>query len=191
MIKSPIVEQFDCECDLWARWWWWLLVSLQLCSSYFRRTVESNLYNKMSELQEEICLKKLDLRVAQLHLAAVKAQVNPTISPIWNSHPFPSHLSSFIVDYTQPPPSIMQFYSLWPLNRPGGYYTIISNACRQLPWLLSLRWTSTASFLCAKSARGEIYRYRSDEKTWKPSSLTCSTFQICFPQRCFQFNYAY
>jgi len=28
----------------------------------------------MSELQEEICLKKLDLRVAQLHLAAVKAQ---------------------------------------------------------------------------------------------------------------------
>jgi len=39
------------------------------------RTVESNLYNKTSELQEEICLKKLDLRVAQLHLAAVKAQV--------------------------------------------------------------------------------------------------------------------
>ena len=40
------------------------------------RTVESNLYNKTSELQEEICLKKLDLRVAQLHLAAVKVQVN-------------------------------------------------------------------------------------------------------------------
>jgi len=39
-----------------------------------QRTVESNLYNKTSELQEEICLKKLDLRVAQLHLAAVKVQ---------------------------------------------------------------------------------------------------------------------
>ena len=39
------------------------------------RSLESNSYNKASELQEEICAKKLEWRMAQLHLAAVKAQV--------------------------------------------------------------------------------------------------------------------
>nr|CAH0101404.1 unnamed protein product [Daphnia galeata] len=39
-----------------------------------QRSLESNSYNKASELQEEICAKKLEWRMAQLHLAAVKAQ---------------------------------------------------------------------------------------------------------------------
>lgn len=42
------------------------------------RSLESNSYNKASELQEEICAKKLEWRMAQLHLAAVKAQVYTT-----------------------------------------------------------------------------------------------------------------
>lgn len=42
---------------------------------YCNRSLESNSYNKASELQEEICAKKLEWRMAQLHLAAVKAQV--------------------------------------------------------------------------------------------------------------------
>ncbi|KAI9565377.1 hypothetical protein GHT06_009169 [Daphnia sinensis] len=41
---------------------------------YCNRSLESNSYNKASELQEEICAKKLEWRMAQLHLAAVKAQ---------------------------------------------------------------------------------------------------------------------
>lgn len=49
------------------------------------RSLESNSYNKANELQEEICAKKLEWRMAQLHLAAVKAQVdhddNNTHSP--------------------------------------------------------------------------------------------------------------
>ncbi|XP_065351579.1 uncharacterized protein Stacl isoform X16 [Cloeon dipterum] len=39
-----------------------------------QRSVESSLYNKANELQEDISLKRFDLRVAQIHLAAVKAQ---------------------------------------------------------------------------------------------------------------------
>lgn len=41
----------------------------------YYRSLESNSYNKATELQEEICAKKLEWRMAQLHLAAVKAQV--------------------------------------------------------------------------------------------------------------------
>jgi hypothetical protein len=37
--------------------------------------LESNQYNKANEVQEELCNKKLDWRLAQLHLAAAKAQV--------------------------------------------------------------------------------------------------------------------
>ncbi|XP_076346314.1 uncharacterized protein LOC143244822 isoform X2 [Tachypleus tridentatus] len=40
------------------------------------RSLESNLYNKANELQEDISLKRFDLQVAQLHFAAVKAQQN-------------------------------------------------------------------------------------------------------------------
>jgi hypothetical protein len=34
------------------------------------------LYNKANELQEDISMKRFDLRVAQIHLAAVRAQVS-------------------------------------------------------------------------------------------------------------------
>lgn len=43
---------------------------------YVYRSVEASLYNKANELQEDISLKRFDLRVAQIHLAAVKAQVS-------------------------------------------------------------------------------------------------------------------
>ncbi|KAL0106410.1 hypothetical protein PUN28_016261 [Cardiocondyla obscurior] len=39
-----------------------------------RKSAESNLYTKVAELQEDISLKRLDLGVAQLRLAAVQAQ---------------------------------------------------------------------------------------------------------------------
>ena len=39
------------------------------------RSLESQLFNKSNELQEDISLKRFDLRVAQIHLAAVRAQV--------------------------------------------------------------------------------------------------------------------
>lgn len=38
------------------------------------RGLESNLYNKVNEIQEDISMKKYDYRAAQLHLAAVRAQ---------------------------------------------------------------------------------------------------------------------
>ncbi|CAG9560540.1 unnamed protein product [Danaus chrysippus] len=38
------------------------------------RSLESNLYAKVNEIQEEISLKKYDYRATQLHLAAVRAQ---------------------------------------------------------------------------------------------------------------------
>lgn len=40
------------------------------------RGIESQLYNKANELQEDISMKKFDLRAKQIHLAAVKAQVS-------------------------------------------------------------------------------------------------------------------
>ena len=42
------------------------------------RSLESQLFNKANELQEDICLKRFDLRVAQIHLSAVKSQVGTT-----------------------------------------------------------------------------------------------------------------
>ncbi|XP_075731573.1 SH3 and cysteine-rich domain-containing protein isoform X6 [Rhipicephalus microplus] len=39
-----------------------------------QRSLESSLYNKANELQEDISMKRFDLHVAQIHLAAVKAQ---------------------------------------------------------------------------------------------------------------------
>lgn len=40
-----------------------------------QRSVDSALYNKANELQEDISMKKFDLRVAQMHLRAISAQV--------------------------------------------------------------------------------------------------------------------
>ncbi|XP_018795906.1 PREDICTED: uncharacterized protein LOC108973251 isoform X3 [Bactrocera latifrons] len=39
-----------------------------------QRGIEGQLYNKVNELQEELSLKKFDLRAKQLHFAAIKAQ---------------------------------------------------------------------------------------------------------------------
>ena len=39
------------------------------------RSLESQLFNKANELQEDISLKRFDQRVALLHLGAVRAQV--------------------------------------------------------------------------------------------------------------------
>ena len=48
-----------------------------LCSLCFlSRSLESALFNKANELQDEISAKKYDLRVAQMQLAAVRAQVS-------------------------------------------------------------------------------------------------------------------
>ncbi|XP_023227912.1 uncharacterized protein LOC111628370 [Centruroides sculpturatus] len=40
-----------------------------------QRSLESNLYNKSNELQEDISMKRFDLQVANIHLAAVRAQL--------------------------------------------------------------------------------------------------------------------
>ncbi|GLV34333.1 Stac-like [Carabus blaptoides fortunei] len=39
-----------------------------------QRSLESNLYNKVNELQEDISMKRFDLRVAQVHLSAINHQ---------------------------------------------------------------------------------------------------------------------
>ncbi|KAK3915645.1 F-BAR and double SH3 domains protein 1, partial [Frankliniella fusca] len=41
-----------------------------------QRSLESSLFNKANELQDEISVKKYDLRVAQMQLASVRAQVS-------------------------------------------------------------------------------------------------------------------
>ena len=42
---------------------------------YDYRSAEGNLHSKVAELQEDISIKRFDLGVAQLQLAAVHAQV--------------------------------------------------------------------------------------------------------------------
>ncbi|XP_042220759.1 uncharacterized protein LOC121865428 isoform X14 [Homarus americanus] len=39
-----------------------------------QRSIESSVFNKANELQEDVSMKRFDLRVAQVHLSAVKAQ---------------------------------------------------------------------------------------------------------------------
>jgi aromatic ring-cleaving dioxygenase len=46
------------------------------------RSLESSLYNKANELQEDISMKRFDLRVAQIHLGAVRAQVGPHVKAL-------------------------------------------------------------------------------------------------------------
>lgn len=40
------------------------------------RGIETKFYSKANELQEEISMKKFDLRAKQIHLSAVRAQVS-------------------------------------------------------------------------------------------------------------------
>lgn len=44
-----------------------------------QRSLESNLYNKVNELQEDISMKRFDLRVAQIHLSAINHQVSSSV----------------------------------------------------------------------------------------------------------------
>ncbi|XP_022816041.1 uncharacterized protein LOC111349244 isoform X4 [Spodoptera litura] len=48
--------------------------SLDQLGRHQTRGIESNLYNKVNEIQEDISVKKYDYRATQLHLAAVRAQ---------------------------------------------------------------------------------------------------------------------
>ncbi|XP_075970674.1 SH3 and cysteine-rich domain-containing protein isoform X6 [Anticarsia gemmatalis] len=48
--------------------------SLDALARHQTRGIESNLYNKVNEIQEDISIKKYDYRATQLHLAAVRAQ---------------------------------------------------------------------------------------------------------------------
>ena len=41
-----------------------------------QRSVEANLFNKANEIQEDISMKRFDLRVAQIHLRAINSQVS-------------------------------------------------------------------------------------------------------------------
>ncbi|XP_022649695.1 uncharacterized protein LOC111245510 isoform X3 [Varroa destructor] len=49
--------------------------ALDSLSRLQQRSIESNLFNKANELQEDMCLKRFDLQVAQIHQAAVRAQL--------------------------------------------------------------------------------------------------------------------
>ena len=42
----------------------------------YYRSLESQLFNKANEIQEEISVKRFDQGVGQLHLAAIKKQVS-------------------------------------------------------------------------------------------------------------------
>lgn len=45
-----------------------------------QRSLETNLYNKANEVQEDISLKRFDLRVAQIHLSAISSQVRRALA---------------------------------------------------------------------------------------------------------------
>lgn len=49
--------------------------SLETLVRIQQRSLESSLYNKANELQEDISMKRFDLRVAQMHLSAINSQV--------------------------------------------------------------------------------------------------------------------
>lgn len=48
-----------------------------------QRSVDSALYNKANELQEDISMKRFDLRVAQMHLSAINAQVSGMVVNVY------------------------------------------------------------------------------------------------------------
>lgn len=47
------------------------------------RGLEGQLYNKVNELQEDLSMKKFDLRAKQIHLAAIRAQVSLCYAFMW------------------------------------------------------------------------------------------------------------
>ncbi|XP_015786386.1 uncharacterized protein LOC107363641 isoform X2 [Tetranychus urticae] len=49
--------------------------SLESLIKLQQRSLDSNLHNKANEIQEEICLKKFDLHLAHMQMAAIKSQI--------------------------------------------------------------------------------------------------------------------
>ncbi|XP_011066970.1 PREDICTED: uncharacterized protein LOC105153675 isoform X3 [Acromyrmex echinatior] len=70
----PLMEDLKHEYDSLNQEIGRLQDSLDALVRMQRKSAESNLYTKVAELQEDISLKRLDLGVAQLRLAAVQAQ---------------------------------------------------------------------------------------------------------------------
>lgn len=48
---------------------------IETLAKLLARSSESRLHNKVNELQEELCQKRFDLHVAQIHLSAVRSQL--------------------------------------------------------------------------------------------------------------------
>jgi hypothetical protein len=55
---------------------WLFQDSIDALARNQQRGLDSSLYNKANELQEDISMKKFDLRAKQIHLSAVRAQVS-------------------------------------------------------------------------------------------------------------------
>ncbi|XP_025988971.2 uncharacterized protein LOC105207912 isoform X2 [Solenopsis invicta] len=70
----PLMEDLKREYDSLSQEIGRLQDALDALVRMQRKSAESNLYTKVAELQEDISLKRLDLGVAQLRLAAVQAQ---------------------------------------------------------------------------------------------------------------------
>ncbi|EFN66252.1 SH3 and cysteine-rich domain-containing protein 2, partial [Camponotus floridanus] len=70
----PLMEDLKHEYDSLTQEIGRLQDSLDALVRMQRKSAESNLYTKVAELQEDISLKRFDLGVAQLRLAAVQAQ---------------------------------------------------------------------------------------------------------------------
>ena len=61
------------------------------------RSLDANLHNKVSEQQEDICMKKFDIRAAQLQLGAVRAQVCAV--EIFSKVNWRARSQSHVIDY--------------------------------------------------------------------------------------------
>ena len=69
--------------------------NLKNCLVFFR-SLDSQLFNKANELQEDISLKRFDHRVALLHLAAIRAQVSLIMSSYVMDTRFLNYLSFYV-----------------------------------------------------------------------------------------------
>ncbi|XP_066601677.1 uncharacterized protein Stacl isoform X2 [Prorops nasuta] len=70
----PLMEELKRDYDTLTQDIGRLQDSLDALLRMQRKSAESNLYTKVAELQEDISMKRFDLGVAHLHLAAVQAQ---------------------------------------------------------------------------------------------------------------------
>ncbi|XP_037956778.1 uncharacterized protein LOC119686298 [Teleopsis dalmanni] len=56
--------------------------SIEVLNRTQSRGIEGQLYNKVNELQEDLSMKKFDLRAKQIHLAAIRAQKDLFVSKV-------------------------------------------------------------------------------------------------------------